>query len=373
VETATVGLNFGGSIQNTPSKADGNFSFSGLTPGNYILLIKAVGYQERTLTIHLVGDTILKTVLLTPDVKSLKEVQVRSSRPLIQQKPGKLIYDMQADPEAKAKMLIDILPKIPFITVDADGNVMLKGNSSFKVFINGKPSAMMDNNLKNVLRTMPASSIVRIEVITIPPAKYDAEGVGGIINIITVQNGDNGFKGNINASEQAPQGGPNLGGSFTYKEGKLGINTYAGSGIYNTPQTAFSTAQQSYGDDASFLSQEGYKGNNSRSGYIGTEVSYEIDSLNLLSATFSFNGYGNNGSSYQSSLLTGSGNILQGYDISDNYNGNGYGGDASINYQLGFKADKNRLLTFSYRYAGYHNYTYGDLALSNEINYSLCL
>jgi hypothetical protein len=62
---------------------------------------------------------------------------------------------------------------------------------------------------------------------------------------------------------------------------------------------------------------------------------------------------------------------LQGYDISDNYNGNGYGGDASINYQLGFKADKNRLLTFSYRYAGYHNYTYGDLALSNEINYPL--
>jgi ferric enterobactin receptor len=77
---------------------------------------------------------------------------------------------MQADPESKAKSLLDMLHKIPFITVDAQDNVSLKGSTNFKVFINGRPSAMMDNNLKAVLRTMPASSIQRIEVITNPPA-----------------------------------------------------------------------------------------------------------------------------------------------------------------------------------------------------------
>lgn len=370
LQLATITLKSGNNpAQAATTKTDGTFGFSGLKAGSYNLAIKRAGYAEKDLTVAVSGNTVLKTIGLSPDVKSLKEVQVRSVRPLIQQKPGKIIYDMQADPEAKAKNLIDILPKIPYITVDGNGNVMLKGSTSFKVFINGKPSAMMDNNLKNVLQTMPASSIVRIEVLTIPPAKYDAEGFGGIINIVTTQNGDNGFKGNLNVNDHFPAGGPGAGGSFTYREGKLGINAYGGASINNTPQANLSTTQQSYGEDPSSLSQNGFKHNNSHNGYIGTELSYEVDSLRLLSGEFSFNGYGYNGASYQSSLLTGSASILQAYDINNNNYGNGNGGDAAVNYQLGFKANKNRLLTFSYRYAGYNNYSFSDLGLAREVNY----
>jgi outer membrane receptor for ferrienterochelin and colicin len=262
-----------------------------------------------------------------------------------------------------------MLHKIPFITVDANDNVSLKGSTNFKVFINGKPSAMMDNNLTAVLRTMPASSIQRIEVITNPPAKYDAEGVGGIINIITVKNVDNGYRGNLNASESFPNGGPNAGGGFTMKQGKFGMNVYAGAGIYDNPQTNFSNTQQSLDSDATLLYQNGYKHDNSRNGYMGTELSYEIDSLHLLSGDFSYNGYHNDGSSFQSSLLTGAAGVLQGYNIGNDNNGHGAGGDASVNYQIGFKADKNRLLTFSYRYDGYHNNAFSNLLLSNEVNY----
>ncbi len=371
VVAATLILKNIDATQNTLSKADGSFSLSGLQPGKVTLNIRAVGYVEKRILLNLQADTLLRAIVLSPDVKSLHEVEVRSSRPLIQQKAGKIIYDLQADPEAKAKNVIDILPKIPYITVDGNGNVMLKGSASFKVFINGKPSAMMDNNLKNVLQTMPAANIVRIEVFTIPPAKYDAEGFGGIINIVTVQNGDNGFKGNLNINDHSPLGGPGAGGSFTYREGKLGINAYGGAAINNTPQANFSTTQQSYGDAPSFLTQNGFKHNNSRNGYIGAELSYGVDSLHLLSGEFSINGFGYNGASYQSSLLTGTAGILQGYDIDNNNNGNGNGGDAAINYQLGFKTDKNRLLTFSYRYAGYNNYSFSDLGLSQEINYPL--
>src|SRR6202012_4621974 len=186
---------------------------------------------------------------------------------------------------------------------------------------------------------------------------------------ITVKNVDNGYRGNLNMSERFPDGGPNTGGGFTMKQGKFGLNVYAGAGIYNNMQTSFSNTQQSYSNDPTLLQQNGYKHNNSRNGYIGTELSYEIDSLHLLSGQFSYNGYHNDGSSYQSSLLTGTSGILQGYDISNDNNCQGSGVDASVNYQIGFKADKNRLLTFSYRYDGYHNDAFSDLQLSDEVNY----
>ncbi|MGZ3944045.1 MAG: carboxypeptidase-like regulatory domain-containing protein, partial [Mucilaginibacter sp.] len=354
------------SPQSLSTKPDGKFEFTGLQKASYKLSIHAVGYKRVALTINLKADTSLGIISFSEDIKGLHEVAIVSQRPLIQQKPGKIIYDMQADPESKARSLLDMLHKLPFVTVDAQDNVSLKGSTNFKVFINGKPSAMMDNNLTAVLRTMPASSIQRIEVITNPPAKYDAEGVGGIINIITVKNVDNGYRGNLNVSEQFPNGGPNAGGNLTVKQGKFGVNIYAGAGIYNNPQTNFSNTQQSF---ATLIEQIGYKHNNSRNGYFGTELSYEIDSLHLLSGHFSYNGYHDDGSSYQSSSLTGAAGILQAYDIDNDNNGHGQGGDLSANYQIGFRADKNRILTFSYRYAGYRNNAFSELHLSNEVNY----
>ncbi len=355
--------------QSLATKTDGKVEFTGLQKATYKLSVHAVGYKATELTINLKADTTLGIINLREDVKGLQEITVVSQRPLLQQKPGKIIYDMQADPESKAKSLLDMMRKLPFVTVDAQDNVSLKGSADFKVFINGKPSAMMDNNLTAVLRTMPASSIQRIEVITNPPAKYDAEGVGGIINIITVRKVDNGYRGNLNVSEQFPNGGPNAGGNLTIKQDKFGVNIYAGAGIYNNLQTNFSYTQQSFVNGSTLLEQNGYKHSNSQNGYIGAELSYEVDSLHLLSGHFSYNGYHNDGDSYQSSSLTGATGILQAYDINNDNNGHGQGGDASINYQIGFKMDKTRLLTFSYRYAGYRNTAFSDLHLSNELSY----
>ncbi|MBS1532879.1 MAG: TonB-dependent receptor, partial [Bacteroidetes bacterium] len=315
------GVNMSPHIMTT--NPDGKFELTGLQKANYKLRINAVGYKSAEITFNLRADTSLGLISLKEDIKSLQTVAIVSQRPLIQQKPGKIIYDMIADPESKAKSLLDMMHKLPFVTVDAQDNVSLKGSMNFKVFINGKPSAMMDNNLTAVLRTMPASSIQRIEVITNPPAKYDAEGVGGIINIITVKNVDNGYRGNLNLSEQLPSGGPNAGGGLTIKQGKFGLNIYGGAGIYNNPQTDIVNTQQSFGSDATMLRQTGYKYNNSRNGYLGTDLSYEIDSLHLLSGHFSYNGYHNDGSSYQSSLLTGTAGVLQAYDINNDNNGHG--------------------------------------------------
>ena len=115
----------------------------------------------------------------------LGEVQVVADKPLVKVEADKLSYNAESDPDTKSSNALDMLKKVPLITVDGEDNVQLKGSSNYKVFVNGKPSTMASNNTKDFLRNLPASSIKNIEVITSPGAKYDAEGVGGIINIVT--------------------------------------------------------------------------------------------------------------------------------------------------------------------------------------------
>jgi len=109
----------------------------------------------------------------------------------------KIIYSMESDPEAQTNNALEMLRKVPLITVDAEENITMNGQSNFKVLLNGKSSSMMSANLREVLKSMPANTIKDIEVITNPSSKYDAEGVGGIINIITLRKTINGYNGSI--------------------------------------------------------------------------------------------------------------------------------------------------------------------------------
>lgn len=119
------------------------------------------------------------------DDEVLDEVVVTGAKPLVQTQADKVTYNMDADPAAQTATVIDALRKVPMVSVDADGNIKLKGDGNFKIYMNGKPDPSLSSNYKDILRAMPASSVKKVEVITEPGAKYDAEGVGGIINIIT--------------------------------------------------------------------------------------------------------------------------------------------------------------------------------------------
>jgi len=354
------------------SKADGKFQFSGLKAAKYKLTISFTGYSHITSTIDLAKDQTSNVGIfyLAKKTKVLSEVTITANKPIIEQKADRIIYDLQADPDSKTSSVLNMIHKIPYLSLDANNNVLMKGSPSFKVLINGKPSGMLTNNLTDILRSMPASTVVRIEVITIPPSKYDAEGMTGIINIITTKKVNNGYKGTVNINENLPAGGPGIGTSFTAQEGKLGINTYAGSSIYNSPQTTLSNNQVTTGTNPTDLNQSGNNKNNSKNVYFGTELSYEIDSLNLVSGNFNISGYRNNGSSNQTSKLDSANQILQGYDLANSNRGNGGGVDAAINYQLGFKSDKNKLLTFSYQYSGYGSNSNADIDINNPLNYT---
>jgi len=282
-------------------------------------------------------------------VKMLKEVNVKKERPVIQKKADRIIYDLKADPESKGNNMLMMMRKVPYLSVDGDDNLLLKGNSSFKVLIDGKPSASMENNLKAVLKSMPASTIDRIEVITIPPSKYDAEGLAGIINIITNKRINDGYTATLNINESGPAGGPGVGTSISAKYGKLGISANAGGSINNTPETRNSSYRLSTADQPIVLDQHGYQKLNTRTAYLITALSYQVDSLNLISAQLNYNASRDHTESGQSSIMTGGSN--QQYSFVNDGKATANGTEAGINYELGFKAKKNQLLTLSYLYS----------------------
>ncbi|NNU33305.1 TonB-dependent receptor [Mucilaginibacter sp. S1162] len=303
-----------------------------------------------------------------PKVNDLKEVTIKADKPIIKQEVDRITYDLQADPQSKFSNVLEMMRKVPFVTVDGNENIMLKGNASYKILINGKPSSLMERDAKAILRSMPASTIQRIEVYTTPPAKYDAEGLGGIINIITNKKLVDGYNGTLNISERTPSG-PGAGTSFTAKAGKLGLSVFGGGNLNDNPATTTLNTRSTTGANSTDLNQLGSTRSDSKSAYMGTELSYEIDPYNLVSAQFNLNGSRNNGFSDQRSVLNQTAGPIA-YNIDNDNNGRGKGLDAGVNYQLGFKNDKTRLLTFSYRYFKYTNSSHNDIAFSNRVNYT---
>ncbi|SFN20070.1 Outer membrane receptor proteins, mostly Fe transport [Chitinophaga sp. YR627] len=283
--------------------------------------------------------------------RGLKTVTVTGQKPLIRQEVDRLIYDLQADPDSKGSSVLEIMRKVPFLSVDASGNLLLKGNSSYKVLINGKESGMFERDPAMVLRTIPASTIQHIEVITTPPSKYDGEGLMGIINIVTIRRKADGYNGTMNISERFPANGPGIGGSFAMKEGDLGISVYGGAGYEYRPHARNDMQRTAYAKIPVMLLQEGDRHHHRSNGYLGTELSYAMDSLHLLTAQFNFNAYGGAGEEQLFSRMLRGGNVDQQYVMHSSNNNHGNGMDAGINYQITSPKYKNNLLTFSYRYA----------------------
>jgi outer membrane receptor protein involved in Fe transport len=356
-------------IKTVVTERVGSFIFT-VPPGKYTVTIIAVGYNSKTVSTETKTDnetTDLGQIFIASQTNKLNEVAITADRPLIKQEVDRISYDTQADPESKVLTALDMMRKVPLLSLDADDNIKLKGSGNYKILINGKPSSMMVRSPKDVLRSMPASSIQKIEVITTPPAKYDSEGLSGIINIITTKKVDNGYNGSLNLREQVPFG-PGIGGNITAKYNKFGINAYGGAGTYNAPETEILSSRITTGDSPSSLTNNGTRKNKNFNSYGGAELSYEIDSLNLLTAEINpYGGFFKGKNTQQFNLTSETSNTS--YDLlTDNkYNWSGF--ESTFNYQRGFKSNKDRLLTFSYKFSNNVNPQTNDLVFINRQNY----
>ena len=364
-------------IKTALSKTDGSFQIDKVAPGNYTLVIVAMGFNPKSipLVVKDVKTYDIGKIKISGTAKDLAEVNVTAARPIIKQEIDRITYDMQADPESKVNTVLDMMRKIPLLSVDAEDNIKLKGSGSYKILINGKPSSLVARNPSDVFKSMPAANIEKIEVITTPPAKYDSEGLAGIINIITKKNIDAGYNGSLNYRHSFPTGGPGGSGSITVKQGKLGLSAYGGINQFKNPATEYLSSRNTFGDEAlgilpTYLEQRGTNKYDNTFGYMSTELSYEIDTLNLITGEFSFNKSGNNGLTELSSSLLQANDPYQSYRSINNseYEWKGY--DLSLNYQKGFKSDKNRLLTFSYKVNNSNNNQASDFNLFDRFNYN---
>lgn len=159
--------------------------FIGIDTGSYTLILSHTGFGELSKEIVVNGaDIDLGNLTVSSSGGELKGVTVTARKPLIEQTDDKIIFNVENDPTTKTETALDIL-RTPFVSVDGDDNVAVNGQTSFKVLLNGRETAMVAQNIKEALNGFPGSLITKIEVITSPSAKYDGEGVGGVINNIT--------------------------------------------------------------------------------------------------------------------------------------------------------------------------------------------
>ena len=160
--------------------------------------------------------------------KELEGVTVKAQRQLIKQDIDRIGYDVQADEESKTQTVLDMLRKVPMVTVDGEENIKVKGNSSFKIYKNGHLDPSLTQNAKEILKSMPASMVKRIEVITDPGAREDAEGVNAILNIVMMDGRSfNGVTGGVNLSYSTTKA-PSISGNMTTQFGKAIVSIDAG-------------------------------------------------------------------------------------------------------------------------------------------------
>ncbi len=352
---------------------NGKFKENITGEGSYLISFTSVG--KKVISQEFIvkpNETMIDLgVIYTKEaVNELKGVEVIAQKPLVKSEIDKLAYNVEDDPDSKTSTTLEMLRKVPMVTIDGEDKIQVNGSSKFKVYVNGKPNNMISNNPTEVLKSMPANSIKSIEVITNPGAKYDAEGVSGILNIITVGSGMQGYTATLNAGGGST--GSNAGVYATVQSGKFTVTGNYYFNYYKLPDDAsgYSEREDFTSDENKYLinsSKNDYKGNYN-SGNI--EASYEIDTLRLI--TFSGSLFGGNSTSNSSGEIEMKNAIFDPvYSYNTNsINKNNYKSiNANIDYQRSFKK-KEELLTFSYRLSTSPQTSDGYTYYSDIVNYT---
>ena len=285
--------------------------------------------------------------------KELDGVVVKAQRQLVKQEIDRIAYDVQHDEESKTQTVMDMLRKVPMVTVDGQDNIQVKGNSNFKVYKNGHYDPSLSKNAKEVFKSMPASVVKRIEVITDPGAREDAEGVDAILNIVTLTNTKmQGVTGVVSATYTS-LGHPQVYTSLTGQMGKFMLSADYGCAVMSKRESYNRTdAERTYLDtgNSSFSTSEG--SNPGAIHFSTINASYDIDSLNLVSASFGGYFYKLNvqGDGYYQ-LLNPAGNQLYSYNNSywmPGYKHHSWNGRLDYEHKTRLKGER---LTLSYMLA----------------------
>ena len=201
---------------------EGNFSID-VPAGTYDISVEYISYTTKTYNNKNISKTIdLGTVSLSPNVEALDQVEIIAEKTTVELRLDKKIYNVGRDLTVRGGTVSDVLDNVPSVSVDVEGNVALRGNDDVRILINGKPSGLVGLNSTEALRQLPAEAIERVEVITSPSARYDAEGTAGILNIILRRSKIQGLNGAVTVNGGYPtQAG--ISGNINFRTGDVNI------------------------------------------------------------------------------------------------------------------------------------------------------
>jgi len=296
VEDATITIidkQTGKVVNGAISNKNGSFEVKDLPYGNFIVRAEFIGYKKTNIDNIVLNvsshNVSLNSIKLSPTGQMLNSVTITAKTPIIENKIDKMVYNAENDITSQGGLAIDVLKKVPQVTVDIDGNVELQGNSNIRFLINGKPSSVFGNSVTDALATIPASQIKSIEVITNPGAKYDAQGTGGIINIILKQTKMQGINGNINlsAGTRLENGSANL----NFRHNNFGVNVFFSGNTQlstHTPLTQDRTSSDT-AHNTTHLLQDGYTNFQRNSYQGGINFDWDINKKNNFSGGLTYN------------------------------------------------------------------------------------
>ena len=338
------------------TKEDGSFSQQVKGKGHYDIVFSSVGKEDlkQTITLNNQGTLDLGTLLIKENATMLKGVEIVAQKPLVKMDVDKMSYNVAEDEDAKSNTVLDMLRKVPMVTVDGQDNITVNGSSSFKVYVDGMPNVMFNSNPSMVFKSMPATAVKSIEVVTNPGAKYDAEGAGGVLNIImNKQNPQaaqsmNGYNGTVRASggNKSISGGAFISG----QQGKLSysanvMTTYSKPG---TTDTEMEITQNNPNGTSQLMTSSNKVTIPFTMGNL--TLGYQIDSVSALNVTASINNL-NIKSDGNSTTTMGGGSYGKGfsYGSSTDMRNSRTSFSGSIDYQRFFNKEHTQSLALTYQ------------------------
>ena len=338
------------------TKEDGSFSQQVKGKGRYDIVFSSVGKEDlkQTITLSNQGTLDLGTLLIKENATMLKGVEIVAQKPLVKMDVDKMSYNVAEDEDAKSNTVLDMLRKVPMVTVDGQDNITVNGSSSFKVYVDGMPNVMFNSNPSMVFKSMPATAVKSIEVVTNPGAKYDAEGAGGVLNIImNKQNPQaaqsmNGYNGTVRASggNKSISGGAFISG----QQGKLSysanvMTTYSKPG---TTDTEVEITQNNPNGTSQLMTSSNKVTIPFTMGNL--TLGYQIDSVSALNVTASINSL-NIKSDGNSTTTMGGGSYGKGfsYGSSTDMRNSRTSFSGSIDYQRFFNKEHTQSLALTYQ------------------------
>ena len=335
-----------------------------------------LGRKTVEYSIKPAAEVDLGEILISDEVEVLAGSTVTALKTLVKIEADKLTYDIEADTDSKTMTVLEMLRKVPMVTVDAQDNITVNGSSSFKVYVDGRPNQMLSANPSQIFKLMPASNIKSIEVVTNPGAKYDAEGTGGILELKTktgagskvVSDGVYGtVTGEIN-TRLGLDGGLNLNaqkGKWTF-----GADINMGTDPFNGVLSQNTQINKITGDKT----VQSYTGNADQR-YVWSDInaSYEIDTPNLITAYVGLNRFYNASYIVDGSMTyyDNAGNKTNEFSQGGTHKGSWNGINGSVDYQHRFAGQENKYITLSYQYTGNPHGSDAEMTYGTEVRRSL--